>query len=137
MKLQKDVVREIKHIAIGVSILCVLLNVIFLLCGKWDFTVLWGSLFGSAWSILNFVLLGYTVQKAAATKDEGRSKNIVQLSYSLRLLVTGGVLLLGFVLPCFHWLAVLPTALFQRITIFLMQLTGMTKKEDKSNGTDA
>lgn len=138
MKLQPDVRREVVHIAIGTGVLFALLNMIFLLCGKWDWTVLLGSLMGSVWAIANFLLLGLTIQKAASYEDQKRAKSLIQFSYSMRLLGTGLVLLLGFVVPCFHWLAVLPTALFQRITILFMQITGITKrdaaKEEQTDG---
>ena len=137
MKLQKDVQREVIHIGIGVAVLCVVLNIGFLISGHWDSTVLLGSLFGSVWAVLNFVLLGITVQKAAACEDPNRAKNIVQFSYSVRMLVSGLVLIAGVALPCFHWLAVVATALFQRITIFVMQITKTAGKGDKPNGTDS
>ena len=136
MKLQKEVRNEVIHIAIGVTVLCVLLNVGFLVFGQWDFTVLWGSLFGSVWAVLNFVLLGITVQKAAACTDPARAKNIVQFSYSVRMLVSGLVLIAGVALPCFHWLAVVATALFQRITIFIMQIIKKVGKGNEPHGTD-
>ena len=65
------------------------------------------------------------VQKAAA--DPARSKQIVQFSYSMRMLGMVVVLILGFTVPWLHWLAVLLPQLFPRVTIGAMQAMGMYK----------
>lgn len=125
MKPQKAVVRETLHIAAGCGILCAVMLVIFAVCGQLGLPVVLGALLGGGWAVLNFFLMGLGVQKAAA--DPARSKHIIQLSYSVRMLGLVLVLILGFTMPWLHWLAVLVPQLFPRVTIGAMQAMGMYK----------
>lgn len=132
MKLQKAVVQETLRIAAGTLALAALMNGVFALLGKWDITVLWGTLLGCAAAVLNFILLGVTVQMMAADGNEKRGKLKLQLSYSLRMLAMLAVVVLGIKLSCFSWPAVVLPLLFPRITIALMQLFGLYKPEPKN-----
>ena len=87
MKIQKAVKRETLHIALGVAGFTALENIIYLLIGLWSTSVLAGSLAGAVLAVGNFFALALTVQAAAATCDEKRSKLKMQFSYSVRMLV--------------------------------------------------
>lgn len=123
MKPQQALVRETGHIAAGCGILCAAMLAVFAVCGQLGFPAVLGALLGGGWAVLNFYLMGLGVQKAAA--DPARSKQIIQFSYSMRMLGMVVVLILGFTLPWLHWLAVLLPQLFPRITIGAMQVMGM------------
>lgn len=125
MKPQQVIVRETLHIAAGCGILCAVMLVIFAVCGQLGLPAVLGAVLGGGWAVLNFFLMGLSVQKAAA--DPARSKQIVQFSYSMRMLGMVLVLILGFTMPWLHWLAVLLPQLFPRVTIGAMQAMGMYK----------
>lgn len=133
MKLQPAVKKELFHITVGTIVLGAVMNIIFLLIGKWDMPVLYGCLMGCAWAIINFLLLGISVQLATAESSESRSKLKLQLSYSLRMIGTIIIVVLGVKLSCFSWISTVIPLLFPRLTIAIMQLLGMYKP-DKSKG---
>lgn len=120
MKIQKAVRDETKHIALGVLILSAVMQLGFALLGRWEASVLWGNLLGGAYAILNFFLLGLTVQKIAADGDEKKGKTFMQFSYSSRMFGSALIAFIGFAVPVFHWVAVVLPLLFPRITIFFM-----------------
>lgn len=76
----------------------------------------------------NFLLLGLSVQKAAG-ESESRAKAMMQTSYTMRNLMCALGVIVGFVAPCFHWVAVVLPLFFPRLTIAFMQLTGRYKPE--------
>lgn len=129
MKLQEATKRETLHIAFGTLIFSVLMNGVFALLGKWDATVLWGTLLGGGFAVANFFLLALSVQKVAAEADEKRARAKMQMSYSMRMLATVVVGIVGVSVPCFSWVAVLIPLLFPRVTILAMQALGMYKPE--------
>lgn len=139
MKLQEATKKETLHILVGVLALAAVENLVYVLLGKWSAAVVLGSALGGGVAVLNFFLLALTVQKAAASGDEKRSKLQMQLSYSLRMLLMLLTLVLGFALPAFDGVATALPLLFPRLTIFLMQITGMYKPEkaDEGGGQDS
>jgi len=50
-----------------------------------DYTVILGGLFGSLVAVLNFFLMGLTVQKVAASEDEAAARMRMKASYSQRM----------------------------------------------------
>ncbi len=132
IKVQPAVKKETANIAIGTLSLSAIMLVVFLILKKLDYTVILGTLLGSGWAILNFFLMGLTIQKATADKNENRSRSIMQFSYSMRMLATLGVGALGVFVPIFNWVAVVCPILFPRITIFVMSIKNhkINKKEE-------
>ena len=65
-RIDPTVKKETGYIAVCVAVLTVLMEAVFLVLGYWDITVLWGGLLGAFIAILNFLLMGLTVQKAVA-----------------------------------------------------------------------
>lgn len=138
MKLDKTIYKETAYIAIWTLIFSVLMNAVFLVVKKWDLTVLWGNLLSFAGGVLNFFLLGVTVQKAL-NFEEKKAKNAMKLSQSLRLLMTFVIAVVGVVLKCFNTVAVLVPLIFPRIAIAMRPL--FDKKTSKGgevsgNGQD-
>ncbi len=146
MKAQPAVRRETARIAAGTGILTILMVAVFLIIGRFDWTVLTGALLGYLTAVGNFYLMALTVQKAAddmqplpqadepdgdETPDEAdaplsdgakQGKQRMQLSYALRMLSVGVIAILGVTLPCFHPVATLLPLLFPRIVIALIGL---------------
>ncbi len=129
MKIQKAIWQETRNIAFGVIALSAVMQAVFFLIGKWDMTVLWGNLLGGGYAILNFFILGLTVQRVAADADEKRGKNLMQFSYSTRMFFTMVVVFLGISVPLFNWIAVFAPQLFPRLTILFMGMKGKKAKE--------
>ena len=73
LKIDKTVRRETLFVAVYTVILSALMEAVFLLIGKWDYTVLLGNLLGAGGAVLNFFLMGLTVQ-SAVMKDEKDAK---------------------------------------------------------------
>lgn len=101
-----------------VFIFSLLLQSVFLIIGKWDYTVLTGNLLGFATAVGNFFLMGLSVQSSLG-KEEKNAKNLMKLSQSLRLLLIFVVALIGYLVPVFDTVAVLIPLLFPRIAVAL------------------
>ena len=86
-KIDKTIAKETLFISAWVLIFSTLMQAVFLIIGKWDYTVLLGNVLSSVCSILNFLFLGLTLQKAMASNDEKYVKNMMRLSQALRLLL--------------------------------------------------
>ena len=115
-KVDKTVLKETKYIASFVLIFSVLTQAIFLVIGKWDYTVLLGNILSGVAAILNFFLMGITVQ-AAVDKEDKQAKSTMKLSQSLRTLMLFAVAAVGVLLPCFHIATSLIPLFFPRIAI--------------------
>ena len=117
-KVDKTVLKETKYIAAFVVIFSALLQAVFLIIQKWDYTVLLGNLLGASTAVGNFFLMGLTVQKAV-TKDEMEAKKVIKTSQTLRnfgLFVIG---MIGVLAPVFNTITVLVPYFFPRIAILL------------------
>lgn len=100
--------KETGYITLWVAVAILPVQVVFWLLGRWDYTVLLGSLLGSATAVGNFLLMCLMVQKAV-TQTQKQAKNTVRLSQSGRLMMQGLMLALAAVLPCFNlWSAAIP-----------------------------
>ena len=117
-KIDKVVLKETKYIAYTTIILSVLLQSVFLVMGKWDYKCLLGNVLGGATAILNFFLMGVTIQNAVL-KEEKEAKNLVKLSQSARLFMMFFIALLGYLIPVFNLLTVIIPYLFPRIGVMI------------------
>lgn len=130
MKASETVRKNTLRIALGSAVLSLLEQAVFLVIGKWDITVLCGNTLIACAGVLNFYLLGKTLDKAM-TRDEKDSATMVRGSQSLRLLMMAGFLALGALLPdVFNLWSLLPPIFFNRITIFVY--TFISGKKEKS-----
>ena len=120
MKIDPSVKRETTRLCIGLLAADILMFAVFLLLKKFDYTVVTGALLGTVGAVLNFFLLGITVQKAA-DQTEGQRK-LVQSSYSLRMMLMMLIIIAGAVLPWFHVIAVIVPFLINTPIILILQL---------------
>ena len=114
-KVDATVLQETKYVSVWVLILSVLMQSVFLVIRKWDYTVLLGNLLSGAFSVLNFFLMGLTVQSALG-KDEKEVKNAVKLSQTYRSLMMFAMLAVGVLVPVFNTLAVVIPVVFPRLS---------------------
>lgn len=132
MRLQSAVKKETLHIAAGTAAGVAVMFAVFALLHRFDLTVAAGGLAGGAVAVVNFLLLGLTVQKITGEANEERGRKLMQFSYSMRMLLMALWLILAVSAPVFHWVAAALPLLFPRLTIAVMQLTGMYKKEQNN-----
>ena len=120
-KIDPTVLKETKYIALWVLIFSALMQAVFLVLRAWDYTALLGNLLGGGVAVLNFLLMGITVQNALQKeeKDAQSAAKVSQLYRNLRLLV---VALIGVLLPVFNTWAVLISLFFPRIAIAMRPL---------------
>ncbi len=117
-KIDATVLKETKYILIWVLILSTLLQAVFLVIGKWDHTVLLGNLLSGFAVVLNFFLMGITVQNALG-KEEKEAKTAIRLSQTYRFFLLLIIVVVGVVLPFFNiWTVVIPV-FFPRVAIAL------------------
>ena len=133
MKIQKAIKKETLHIAEGTLAISAVMCAVFALLHKFSFAVVLGALLGSAVAILNFFLLGLSVQ-AAMQKGEHAAAYMKRI-YTLRMMgcalcVVGAVLT-----PSIHTFAFILPLFFPQIVIFAMRLLGLVKDEETNEET--
>ena len=121
-KIDKVVYKEVAFVGAWVVIFSAVMEAVFLIIGKWDYTVLLGNLLSGAVGVVNFLLLALTVQKALATGDPKRAASKMKISQLVRLLAMGGVCALGATLDCFNLWATLIPLLFPRLSLIIRQI---------------
>lgn len=126
-KMDPVVKKETLFNASCVIILTVLMEAVFAVLGYWDMRVLWGGLLGAFSAILNFLMMGLTLQRALE-RDPKNAQSLVKASASGRLLMQLAFCAVGAALPkVFNLLAVLIPLLFPRIGVMVRQLVGKDK----------
>lgn len=131
MHVDKTVRRETGYITLWTAVFSLLMEAVFLIVQKWDFTVLWGNLLGASAAVLNFFLMGITVQKAVE-RESKQASLMMKLSQGLRLLMLLAAGVLGAALSCFNLLATLIPLFFPRIAVALRPL--FEPKQKKGTG---
>lgn len=129
-KVDQTVLKETKYIASFVLIFSVLTQAIFLIIGEWDYTVLLGNVLSGVVAILNFFLMGITVQ-SAVNKEDKEARGTMKMSQTLRTFMLFAAAALGVLLPCFHTVTSLIPLFFPRIAIALKPLFLRKEKEDE------
>ena len=120
-KIDPIIWKETRYIAMWVLILSALMEAVFLVIGRWDVTVLFGNLLGGGMAILNFLLMGLTVQSALG-KEEKEARTAIRVSQlyrNLAMLLIVGVAVLA---PVFHVWASVIAVFFPRIAILFRPL---------------
>lgn len=120
-KIDSTVLHETKFIALSVIFFSAVTELIFLIIGKWDYTVLLGNLLSGSAAVLNFLLMGITVQ-SALDREEKSAKAAMKLSQNLRLLMLFAAAAVGVLLPCFNTVTALLPLFFPRIAVMIRPL---------------
>lgn len=132
MRIDPAVKKETLYI-LGTSILLsVVMELVFWLAGHMDYTVPLGNLLGVGISVLNFFLMGLTIQKSIGL-DEKAASDKLKLSQMLRMLMVIALAAVGVGLPCFHALAVVIPLFFPRIAIAFRPFLDKEMKEQPAN----
>ncbi len=120
-KIDNVVKKETLYIASVSAILSLLLQSVFLIIGKWDYTVLLGNIYGLFVTVGNFFLMGLNIQ-SSLEKDPEDAKKQIKASQSLRLLMLFVLAIIGYIIPIFNILSVIIPYLFPRFAITLRPL---------------
>ncbi len=116
LKISSAVKNETLYIAYFCVILSVLMQSVFIFLNKWTYTVLLGNLFSMAAAILNFFVMGLTVQKAV-TLEECDARKLMRSSQSIRKAGIFVAVVIGVVAPIFNTIAVIVPLFFPRIAV--------------------
>ena len=119
IKIDDAVRKETKYIAFWVLVFSAVLQAVFLLLDRWDYTVLLGNLLSGVAVVANFFLMGLTIQKALE-KEEKDARNFMKLSQTYRFLFLVAVVAIGagfFSL----WATIIPV-FFPRVAILIRPL---------------
>lgn len=119
MKIDAVVLRETRFVAVGTLFFTAVEQLVFMALRRWGLSVLLGAVLGGGAAVLNFLLLGLTVQRALETGDGEAGKQIMKLSRTLRMLGLLAVLALGVALDAFSTVAVLVSVFFPRLTLIV------------------
>ena len=117
-KIDPAVWKETRYIALVTLLLGVLQQAVFLIIGKWSFSVLLGGIYGWAAALMNFFLMALTVQKAVS-QEEKDAKNTMKLSQNLRLLGLFVLAAIAYLLPFINTISAVLPYLYPRIAIYL------------------
>ena len=80
-KIDPTVLKETGYIAAMVFIFSLALQSVFLIIGKWDYTVLTGNLLGFVAAVGNFFLMGLSVQSSLG-KEEKDIEELVKMAWN-------------------------------------------------------
>ena len=128
--IDRTVIFETKYVACFTVILSMLTQAIFLIIGKWNYTVLLGNLLSAFVAVLNFFLMGITIQKAL-NKEDKQARNCIQLSQTARVFMQFSAATIGVLLPCFNTVTSLLPLFFPRIAVSFRGL--FFKKADQKS----
>ncbi len=130
-KLNDAVKRETLYIAVMMLLMSIILQAVFLIIQMWNYTVLLGNIFGGSVAVLNFLLMGITVQMAVE-KEEKEARSMMKLSQTLRMFMILIAAVIGVLAPCFHNVAMLIPLLFPRVAIMFRPLFNKFLPYDKN-----
>ena len=131
MKIDQTVKRETSYIALAALALSVIMEIVFIVIGKWSYRVLLGNILGAGIAVLNFFLMGLTVQDAV-TLEEKEARDKMKLSMTLRSLLLMATAVVGILVPVFDPVATIVPLFFVRIAIALRPV--FIKEKDEKSG---
>ncbi len=130
MKLEPEVKKEIRLMAVGCaacSLVCVL---VFLIIGKFDLSVVIGALVGFALAVGNFILMSLSIVKALETGDENAAKVKMHSSYIRRTIIMLAVMALSIAVDWINWIPVLLSVFYPRIIITVRNAVNTIKHKN-------
>ncbi len=85
-----------------------------------DYTTILAGIIGGGAAVLNFFLMGISVQNIAATEDQDLAKKKMKTSYSQRMALQLIWVVIAIAAPCFYFVAGILPLLFPSLGIKLM-----------------
>ncbi len=121
---RKIVLRQTAIIAAGEVIGTALMIGVFAILGKFDWSVLWGGLAGTAIAIGNFFFMAVVAVLAgdrAKNQDIEGGKKLVKTSQIARYFLLAGILVLCAISKVFNLIALVVPLLFVRPTLLITE----------------
>ncbi|MDD7740397.1 MAG: ATP synthase subunit I [Fusicatenibacter sp.] len=119
---KKETQRVIAYTGIGVVLMWIVFGIVSSVMPEravFDYTVILGGIGGGIIAVLNFFLMGLTVQKVASMEDEEAARNRMKASYSQRMLLQMLWVVAAIAAPCFQFVAGILPLLFPGMGIKL------------------
>ena len=132
MRIDPTVKKETLYISIVTLIMSMLMQSVYLIIGRWGIGVLFGNLLGAGIGILNFFLLGLSVQKAVS-EDEKKAKEIMRVSHTVRFAGIIVLIAVSLIFPkVFDIVATIISLLFASTAVFFRQIFAKKNKQVKA-----
>ncbi len=119
-----EILKQFKQVALINLRLTAVENVVFLLIGQWDLTVLAGSIWGWLITCRYFYMICVSVTKALGTGDPELAQKSIRASYMGRMAVIAVGLIVAFKLDFFNWIAAAVPLLFTRLSLTYINMKG-------------
>ncbi len=132
MKIDGTVKKETAYVAVAEAILIAIMLAVYLIISKITPNVLFAALTSGAVAVLNFFVMGLTVQKAVTVDDDSDRRKLIRASQLVRLLVMGVVVIVCAVFPKFDIFALFIPLFFPRLFAQARGIYGAVK--DGKNG---
>ncbi len=132
MKIDGTVKKETAYVAIAEAVLIAVMLAVYLIISKFTLNVLFAALTSGAVAVLNFFVMGLTVQKAVTVDDDSDRRKLIRASQLVRLLVMGVVVIVCAVFPKFDIFALFIPLFFPRLFAQARGIYGAVK--DGKNG---
>lgn len=121
---QPVIKQETRNVAIYCAIGAALMFLVFFIWHSiypdkvpFDYTVFLGGIGGSLVALLNFFLMGLTVQKAVTLTDKEQARKILKFSYTRRFFIQIIWCVIAIFVPCFQMIAGIVPLLFPSLGI--------------------
>ena len=121
------VVKTTLYVAAFSLVLSLIMELIFVIVGKWNLGVVYSNCLSWGVSVLNFFLMALTVTKATENPESSSVK--LKLSQAGRLAMIAAVLVIGFLFDCFNKVALIIPIFFPRISFLFSGMFGVFKDE--------
>ena len=132
MKIDGTVKKETAYVAIAEAILIAIMLAVYLIISKFTLNVLFAALTSGAVAVLNFFVMGLTVQKAVTVDDDSDRRKLIRASQLVRLLVMGVIVIVCAVFPKLDIFALFIPLFFPRLFAQARGIYGAVK--DGKNG---
>ncbi|MBP5152313.1 MAG: hypothetical protein ILP13_05300 [Lachnospiraceae bacterium] len=137
---KKETLKVLLYTVIGTLLMWIVLFILnrFVIPDSvpFDYTVFLAGACGCAVAVLNFFIMGLTVQKVAATDDEKRAASIMRLSMTYRSFFQIFWIAAAILAPCFYWIAGVAPLLFPSFGIKIAGIFGPKKKNTSGQEVD-
>ena len=134
MKLSPAVKQTTALTAVGTAVCAVIMTVVYLLIGKWNTRVLFGTLLGSAVAVLNFFLMAVSVQQSVECGDADSAKIKMRSSRMTRtLIMTAAAVAAYFLSGVIDIIPLLICYIFPRVTITAKAVLDRIFRRDRSD----
>lgn len=134
MKPDRTVIRQTARVAAGVFALVAVMLAVYAVLGRLNARVALGGIYTGALTVLNFFIMGLTVQgvtNRAAEKERNEQeladltiemKNRMKLSYNVRMIALFALLVVGLSVFRFDPLATILPVVFPTVVIRILQI---------------